>query len=491
MMDRGDEKTKELVVSPHGDPHIDEDPLADTEKSFWERSWPTFACGAGLWSDGYLQYVIGTVNTMLDQIYPKIYAGSTYSQNVSSIAFAGTVVGMLFFGYLSDHWSRSNTLMVSTVILFVFGALCAGAYGHNGSLPGMFTALTVYRFFLGLGVGGEYPAGSVAAAESSGELAEGTRHRWFILFTNFQLDLASVASSLVPMIVVLATGENHLRAAWRICLGLGVIPPLSLIYLRMKLKEPAEYTREKMNKFPVWLIVKFYWKRWCVVALIWFIYDFSTYSFSIYSSAWLADIIGDDAPMWQTLGWNTLINVFYLPGSALGAFLSDWYGPRNTLAFGVFVQGAIGLIMTGCYPYLDTPHYVAAFVVVYGIFLAMGEVGPGDNIGLCAAKTCATPIRGQYYGTAAAMGKVGAFVGTYVFPIIVKNAPNKVRQGQDPFYVSSALCIFSAFLAFFCLPHIGQDTITHEDARFRAYLESHGYDTSSMGTTGGQRRTTQ
>jgi MFS family permease len=194
---------------------------------------------------------------MLDQIYPKIYAGSTYSQNVSSIAFAGTVVGMLFFGYLSDHWSRSNTLMVSTVILFVFGALCAGAYGHNGSLPGMFTALTVYRFFLGLGVGGEYPAGSVAAAESSGELAEGTRHRWFILFTNFQLDLASVASSLVPMIVVLATGENHLRAAWRICLGLGVIPPLSLIYLRMKLKEPAEYTREKMNKFPVWLIVKY------------------------------------------------------------------------------------------------------------------------------------------------------------------------------------------------------------------------------------------
>lgn len=205
---------------------------------------------------GYGRQVIGTVNTMLDKIYPKIYDGSTYSQNVSSIAFAGTVVGMLFFGYLSDHWSRSNTLMVSTVILFVFGALCAGAYGHNGSLPGMFTALTVYRFFLGLGVGGEYPAGSVAAAESSGELAEGTRHRWFILFTNFQLDLASVASSLVPMIVVLATGENHLRAAWRICLGLGVIPPLSLIYLRMKLKEPAEYTREKMNKFPVWLIVK-------------------------------------------------------------------------------------------------------------------------------------------------------------------------------------------------------------------------------------------
>ncbi|PWY82010.1 MFS general substrate transporter [Aspergillus heteromorphus CBS 117.55] len=480
-MDPRDEKKSELTVYPPHDSHIDEDPLAETQKTFWERSWPTFACGAGLWSDGYLQYVIGTVNTIFDKLYPKVYDGSVYSQNVSSVAFAGTVVGMLGFGYLSDHWSRTNTLMVSTVILFVFGALCAGAYGKDGSLTGMFNALTVYRFFLGLGVGGEYPAGSVAAAESSGEMEEGTRHRWFILFTNFQLDLASVASSLVPMIVVLATGEDHLRAAWRICLGLGVIPPLSLIYLRMKLKEPEEYRREKMHKFPIWLIIKFYWMRWCVVALIWFMYDFSTYSFSIYSSQWLEIIIGDSSPLWVTLGWNTVINVFYLPGSLIGAFCSDWFGPRNTLAVGVFLQGAVGLIMTGCYPYLDTNQYVGAFVVVYGIFLALGEVGPGDNIGLCAAKTCATPIRGQYYGTAAAMGKVGAFVGTYVFPIIVKNAPNKIRQGQDPFYVSSALCIFSAFLAFFFLPKINQDTITHEDARFRAYLEEQGYDTTSMG----------
>jgi hypothetical protein len=34
------------------------------------------------------------------------------------------------------------------------------------------------------------------------------------------------------MVVVLATGENHLRAAWRICLALGAIPPLTLLYLR-------------------------------------------------------------------------------------------------------------------------------------------------------------------------------------------------------------------------------------------------------------------
>src|SRR5947209_20265308 len=93
------------------------------------------------------------------------------------------------------------------------------------------------------------------------------------------------------------------------------------------------------------------------------------------------------------------------------------------------------------------------------IFLALGEVGPGDNIGLVASKTSATCIRGQYYGIAAAVGKIGAFVGSYIFPIIQNNAPNPTRAGQDPFFVSSSLCIFSAALALFCLPHIGQDTI--------------------------------
>lgn len=141
--------------------------------------------------------------------------------------------------------------------------------------------------------------------------------------------------------------------------------------------------------------------------------------------------------------------------------------------------------MAGVYGTLDTPAHVAGFVVVYGIFLSLGEAGPGDNIGLVASKTCATAVRGQYYALAAAFGKIGAFVGTYVFPVIQAHAPggaDGVRGGQDPFFVSSALCIFSAALALFLLPHIGQDTITTEDIKFRAYLEANGWDTRQMGT---------
>lgn len=125
---------------------------------------------------------------MLATIYGDEYSNSTAKQNVSSIAFAGTVAGQLLFGYTSDKWSRKNSLLISTILLIVFSALCAGSYGWHGSDKGMFAAITAWRFFLGIGIGGEYPAGSVGCAEASGELKTGTRNRWFIMFTNVMID---------------------------------------------------------------------------------------------------------------------------------------------------------------------------------------------------------------------------------------------------------------------------------------------------------------
>ena len=68
-------------------------PIAELPRGRWERSWPVIACGAGLFSDGYLNGVIGSVTTMLSLIYGKEYTSSSYKSAVPSIAFAGTVVG--------------------------------------------------------------------------------------------------------------------------------------------------------------------------------------------------------------------------------------------------------------------------------------------------------------------------------------------------------------------------------------------------------------
>ncbi|KAI0386541.1 MFS general substrate transporter [Hypomontagnella monticulosa] len=451
------------------------------QKPFKQAIWPVLACGAGLFSDGYINNVIGSVSTTLGKEYGDVYNKSNAASVVPAIAFAGTVVGQLFFGYLSDKWSRTNSLLISTIILIIFTALAAGSY-YKGDAVGMFNILTAWRFFVGIGIGGEYPAGSVSCAESSGELSSGTRNTWFILFTNTMIDWGFVIGAFVPYVVAAAAHNTYYSTIWRTSLGIGVVFPSILFILRLKLKEPKEYSQNSMKhaKTPYSLVFKYYGFRLLIVSLIWFIYDFSAYSFGIYSTAILANIYGDSSVLTTVFGWNVVINLFYIPGTMIGAPISDRLGPRYTLILGQVLQAIVGFIMAGCYAQLSHPSVVGGFAVVYGIFLSLGELGPGNNIGLLAAKTCATGVRGQYYGIAAALGKIGAFVGTYVFKHIASPDGDPIKSAQYKFYVSSALCIFAAGLALL-LPNVGQDTITKEDAEFRAYLESRGWDTRQLG----------
>lgn len=66
--------------------------------------------------------------------------------------------------------------------------------------------------------------------------------------------------------------------------------------------------------------------------------------------------------LYKSLGWNVVILLFYLPGSALGAFAADYWGPKYTLAIGVCLQAIFGFIMSGLYEKLTQE--IGAFVVM-------------------------------------------------------------------------------------------------------------------------------
>jgi nitrate/nitrite transporter NarK len=301
------------------------------------------------------------------------------------------------------------------------------------------------------------------------------------------IDSGFVVAAFVPLVLLWICGQDHLTPVWRITLGIGAIPPCSLLIMRFYFTENPQFKKYNMKhvRMPYWLIIKYYFPRLVVVSLIWFIYDFSSYSFGIFSSQILSIIIPEGSDdLYKTFGWNVVFNLFYIPGSFVGAFVSDYIGPRLTLAIGVGLQGIIGFCMAGKFESLSAN--VAAFTVVFGIFTTLGEFGPGDNIGLIASKTSATAIRGQYYGIAAAVGKIGAFVGTYIFPIIIaryggNDTPPRLASYTVPFYISSALCLVSACLALFGLPSLTQDAVNDEDIKFRNYLLNHGFDISKMG----------
>jgi len=181
------------------------------------------------------------------------------------------------------------------------------------------------------------------------------------------------------------------------------------------------------------------------------------------------------------LGWNVVTNVFYLPGTLVGAFVVDWLGPKYTMCLGLALQAIFGFALSGSYPHLK--NNVAGFAVLYGIFLTFGEFGPGNCLGLIAAKSGPTAVRGQFYAVAAAVGKVGAFVGTWAFPPMIAafGGADSDRGNSGPFFVGSGLAILSLLITLFFIRPLTIDGMSKEDEEFRAYLVANGYDISQMG----------
>lgn len=453
----------------------------EVKKVKFKSLWPAFVSGAGLFSEGYINNSISPVNSCLKRLYKQQYTNSSAISNVSALVFVGTVVGQLGFGFVSDHVTRKTGMMTANIILILFTILCAcGTWGAHGSAYGLFTALTVFRFFLGIGIGAEYPTSSVIAAEFANQLPSGHRNRYFCWFTNAMIDVGYVISSFVALVLLWIfrdTPTHRLTPVWRLSIGLGAIPPISLFFMRLKIGESESYQKTRFRnakRVPYWLVIKFYWVRLLTISLLWFVYDFSTYSFSTFSTTILEAVV-PDGNMYKTFGWNVVFNLFYIPGAFLGALGADYFGPRLCVAFGTLFQGIIGFIIGGCWEQLNK--HIAAFVVVFGIFQSLGEFGPGDNMGALASKTSATSIRGEYYGIAAAIGKIGAFVGTYVFPIIQRQHGLKAT-----FQVSSSLCILSAVVALVVCPSVTQNSLDNENESFINYLQEKGYDISGLGS---------
>lgn len=72
-----------------------------------------------------------------------------------------------------------------------------------------------------------------------------------------------------------AAQNKYYSTIWRTSLGIGTVFPLVLFVLRLKLKEPEEFSRNSMKyaRTPYALVLRFYGWRLFVVSLIWFIYD--------------------------------------------------------------------------------------------------------------------------------------------------------------------------------------------------------------------------
>lgn len=159
---------------------------------------------------------------------------------MSGAVLVGAIVGQVSFGAFADKLGRKRGLISTGLILFVFTLLSALAYGPNPSF--LLIYLSVVRFFLGVGIGGEYPVAATSAAESSEDGHSGTRGRTVGLVFAMQGVGSCVASAVVLLLLhVFSSVPDGLQFVWRVALGVGCVPVVIVFWLRLRMEETSHY----------------------------------------------------------------------------------------------------------------------------------------------------------------------------------------------------------------------------------------------------------
>ncbi|TWU72071.1 hypothetical protein ED733_003522 [Metarhizium rileyi] len=427
--------------------------------------------GLALFSDGYNAQTVGYMNIVLAELYPKEYTKHVKTR-VSNAFLIGEVFGMLFFGWAIDKLGRRNGIFWATFFL-VLGLVLSTA-AHGTTVDGMFWMMMIGRGVAGFGAGGEYPTCATSATEAADETLAVRRRRGVLtaVATDFSIDMGFVLAGVVALVVLAAYSWNVSDGVWRVGFGLGIVLPVVLLFFRLRLVDSTQYQKHAMKQhIPYWLVIKRYWKPMLGTSLAWFMYDFVTYPFGIFGSTVIATLNPNDSLM-ENIGYGTVLNLFYIPGTLIGGILMDKIGRKQTMTLGFVLWSVLGFIIGGA---LDKilPIF-PLFVVLYGIFNTLGEMGPGVATFLCGAESFPTPVRGHFLGFAAAVGKAGAAIGTQVFIPIQNSFADASKGVQGVFLIGAAFAMTGAAISWFLIPDKDRD-LENEDALFREYLAQQGY----------------
>lgn len=231
------------------------------------------SCFTILFSDGYINGLIGTAITILTREYPESKFGMQYySKLLGSVTLAGTVFGMLVFGCTLDRLLRMS-FAVSLALLLSMSCGTWGFVFGNSDIAAVVDWLCVWRFLLGIGVGAGNTSATVSVLEQTEKegIPENAQNWWSVLATNSLIDMGFVTSMFVPFLLSCIFDGKHLNVVWGLSACLSVIPTCLWCH-PPKWDDAWEHVH-----IPYWLALKRYWKSLLGLSLTWFIYDFIMY----------------------------------------------------------------------------------------------------------------------------------------------------------------------------------------------------------------------
>ncbi|KAI5474595.1 MFS transporter [Pseudohyphozyma bogoriensis] len=363
--------------------------------------------------------------------YGKNYTTLDATQ-VSTALAVGAILGQICIGIVCDRVGRKAGIIVSTFCIVLGTVLIISTTRGSDNYHGFLWMMTICRGLVGFGVGGEYPSSSAAASEAINE-------------------------------------KTTLNRAP--CL----IPPVIVFFFRIRMIDSRLYRKYAIKSNPPYaLVAKHYWKSLIGTSVTWFLNEFIVLANAIYAGDVISDVIQADwnAPhavlIKDTAEWQLLWGVLIFLGVPVGAALVKPMGPRNLMIAGFGGYLVFGLVLGLCYE--KAAKTVPGFVILYAVFLAVGNAGPGSMLNLVSTESYATPVRGTCYGFSAAVGKIGAVVGVETFLRIRTN----VGTGW-PFIMAAIVGAVGMIISFFFIRNDISGDLGEEDERFNKFLAAQGW----------------
>jgi MFS family permease len=391
--------------------------------------------GMGFFTDAYDLFVIGIASTLIAKDW-NLSSGQLALLN-STMLFAA-FVGALVLGRFADLGGRKRVYWLVAAIMIVAAV--------GSALSPSFWVLIGFRFLLGFGVGGDYPVSAVLMSEYANRKDRGKLVG--MVFGTQALGL--IVGPLVALALLGAGVSDDL--AWRILLGLGAVPAAAVIYLRRKMPESPRYqaqvqgqahqAAEQMSVFTggqvsgngagqvsgngapasrqeLGLRTFLTDRHWLIMlagtAGTWFLLDYAYYGNTISTPQILGLISPTASTMTKIALQLAIFVVAAVPGYLLAIAKLDKIGHRRLQLLGFAMMGLCFLIIAAV-PGLTTA--VVPFLLVYGVSYFFTEFGPNMTTFVMPSELYPVSMRATGHGISAGVGKLGAFIGVFLFPIL-------------------------------------------------------------------------
>lgn len=403
--------------------------------------------GAGFFTDAYDLTVIGTALLLLK---PQWGLSTGQVALLGSTALIASAIGAIVWGRMADVFGRKRMYGLAALLMTV--AAVASGLSPN------FMWLLVFRFILGLAIGGDYPVSGVLMTEFANVRDRGR----MVALMFFSYVLGSIAGPVVGLLLLGSGLDGSLT--WRLLLGLGAVPSLLVLYARTKAPESPRFlvdideeraaadlttftgtttiaTGSPGTRPTTWqcMTAPGVLRAVLMTAGVWFLFDVAYYGNTI-SAPLLVKNVAPHASTMATVAVNlVLYAAFTVPAFGFAIWVIDKIGHIRLQVVGLIGMAA-GLAAIALVP--DVRNNVALFIAAYGFSSFFMWFGPGITTMLLAAELFATSIRATAHGFAAGTAKLGAFVGAISFPPLLSAWG---LQGTE--LVAAAGCLAAAALS--------------------------------------------